>query len=456
MGKTGNSFVPDSLKSLVAALRAAGCKQAFCKLLRPNDNSKQQIYLSTDLAKLPPFPLGTVESVSGKSGKPGGLGKKILRAMPHFSWVNNYGAPEHAPATKIIFYPQYPEVRLSGFLLGCEAAPSKWMQPESRLEGRVLVIGVTQDRDLVACLAAPDSVAAKELMKLLEAKPDGDLFLELALELPKLVNSRQALLLKLLDVHKRGWIAAQRLVSDGSRIPYRSSNSGGYTLEAECGVIPNGKSEPDYLGWELKQYKVVVCAKFLAASRISVMTPEPDGGFYGDHGVESFVRKYGYKNANKPDRYDFTGRHNADEINMKTKMVMTLAGYDSVKRRITDADGGIQLVSKKDGEIAASWSFAKLSGHWQRKHNHAVYVPSLTQRDPKAHYFCPMVRLAQGTTFGKYLDAVNDGHVVFDPGMKIENASVKPKVKARSQFRITANQIHHLYDQIEAVNLIDG
>lgn len=40
--------------------------------------------------------------------------------------------------------------------------------------------------------------------------------------------------------------------------------------------------------------------------------------------------------------------------------------------------------------------------------------------------------------------------------MKIENASVKPKVKARSQFRSTANQIHHLYDQIEAVNLIDG
>ena len=455
MGKLGNSFNPNSLESLVAALRQAGCKQAFCKLLRPNDNSKQQIYLSTDFSKLPPFPLGVVESVAGKSGKPGGAGKNILRAKPHFSWLNQHGKPERAPETKFIFYPQYPEVRLSGFLFGCAAAPSQWMKPELRQQGRILVVGVTQNRDLVACLVAPNSTAAKALTALLKEKPERDLFLELSLERAKLVDSREALLAKLLAVHRLGWIAAQRLKSDGSRIPYRSSNSGGYTLEAECGVVPNGKSEPDYLGWELKQYKVTVCARFLVATRISVMTPEPDGGFYGQHGVEAFVRKYGYQNTSKTDRYDFTGRHDAEKINAKTKMVMTLPGYDSEKKRITEADGGIHLISKQDGEIAASWSFAKLSEHWQRKHNHAAYVPSLTQKEPKAHFYCPIVRLALGTTFGKYLDAVNDGHVVFDPGMKIESASTKPKVKARSQFRITANKIHHLYDQLEAVTLSD-
>jgi len=31
---------------------------------------------------------------------------------------------------------------------------------------------------------------------------------------------------------------------------------GGYTLEAELGIIPNGKAEPDYLGYEVKQYSV--------------------------------------------------------------------------------------------------------------------------------------------------------------------------------------------------------
>ena len=455
MVKTGNSFVPESLKSVVAALRDAGCKQAFCKLLRPNDNSKQQIYLSTDFAKLPPFPLGTVESVVGNSNKPGGVGKKILRALPHFSWLNSEGLPVHAPETKIIFYPQYPEVRLSGFLLGCEASPSQWMKQELRLEGRILVIGVTVERNLVAALIAPGSAAAKELSALLKDKPQHDLFLELSLELPKLVNSREALLAKLLEIHRLGWIAAQKLEPDKSKKPYNSRNSGGYTLEAECGILPNGKSEPDYLGWELKQYKVTQCARFLIAARISVMTPEPDGGFYCEHGAQSFVRKYGYINATKPDRYDFTGRHNADELNAKTNIVMTIAGYDSEKRHITDADGGIHLVSKTDGEIAASWSFAKLSDHWQRKHNHAVYVPSRTQQEPKAHFYCPVVRLAQGTSFGKYLDAINDGHVFFDPGMKIENASTKPKVHRRSQFRITADKVHHLYDQIEAVTLAD-
>ncbi len=455
MGKSGNSFNANSLESVVTALRRAGCKQAFCKLLRANDNSKQQIYLSTDFAKLPPFPLGDVESVAGKSNKPGGVGKRILRAMPHFSWLNNNGIPERAPATKIIFYPQFPEVRLSGFLLGCEAAPSQWMKAESRLEGRILVVGVTQDRGLVACLVTPRSAAADELSLLFEGKPKRDLFLELSLELPKLVDSKQALLAKLLEIHQQGWIAGQMLGPDYSKQPYASKNSGGYTLEAECGILPNGKAEPDYLGWEIKQYKVTQCARFMVATRISVLTAEPDGGLYGQEGMQAFVRKYGYKNASKPDRLDFTGRHNAEELNAKTNLVLTVAGYDRQKQHITDADGGIHLLSGKDGEVAASWSFAKLTGHWQRKHNRAAYIPSRTRQEPKAHFYCPVVRLAEGTVLGKYLDAIIDGHVFFDPGMKIENASTKPKTQRRSQFRITANKVQHLYDHVETVNLID-
>jgi hypothetical protein len=31
-----------------------------------------------------------------------------------------------------------------------------------------------------------------------------------------------------------------------------SSNCGGYTLEAELGATPNGYSEPDFMGWEIK------------------------------------------------------------------------------------------------------------------------------------------------------------------------------------------------------------
>jgi hypothetical protein len=51
------------------------------------------------------------------------------------------------------------------------------------------------------------------------------------------------------------------------------------------GISPNGRSEPDYLGWELKAY---------SGSRITLMTPEPNGGLYGEKGVAEFLRTYGY------------------------------------------------------------------------------------------------------------------------------------------------------------------
>ena len=54
------------------------------------------------------------------------------------------------------------------------------------------------------------------------------------------------------DIHELGWIESKRLNSDGKAISYRAPNGGGYTLEAELGIVPNGVSEPDYLGWEVK------------------------------------------------------------------------------------------------------------------------------------------------------------------------------------------------------------
>ena len=455
MGKIGNSFTPQSLNALVAALRDVGCDRAFCKVLRKNNNSKQQIYLATDFAKLPPFPIGPVESRESQSKKPGAEGKKILHAKPSFHWLNVNGAAEVAPEAKIIYYPQFPEVRLSGFLDRCNAAPSHWMRREQSIEGRILVIGVTAGRELIAVLVPPESATADSLKKLFTEKPENDLFLELSLGVPGLVHSRKALLAKLLAVHRKGWIPGQKLKKDGSIAPYASQNSGGYTLEAECGVIPNGLSEPDYLGWELKQYKVTQCPKFMIAARVSVLTAEPDGGYYETEGMQAFVRRCGYASKRLEDRLDFTGRHNCDELNSKTGMLLTVVGYVRKKQRMTEPDGGIYLVSRKNDEVAASWSFAKIAEHWQRKHNRAVYVPSRTQPQPKAHFYCPVVRLAQGTVFGKYLDAIIDGHVFFDPAMKIENASTKPKTQRRSQFRIPANRVEHLYDSIEEVSILD-
>jgi hypothetical protein len=42
-------------------------------------------------------------------------------------------------------------------------------------------------------------------------------------------------------------------------------NCGGYTLEAELGITPNGYSEPDFLGWEVKQFGVANFARVNSA-----------------------------------------------------------------------------------------------------------------------------------------------------------------------------------------------
>jgi hypothetical protein len=39
-------------------------------------------------------------------------------------------------------------------------------------------------------------------------------------------------------------------------LPCKSPQCGGYTLEAELGITPNGYSEPDFMGWEVKQFGV--------------------------------------------------------------------------------------------------------------------------------------------------------------------------------------------------------
>ena len=53
-------------------------------------------------------------------------------------WLNERNQPERARRSKLIWYPNYPEVRLSGFLAGCSAAPSSYMKSTNRIRGRVL------------------------------------------------------------------------------------------------------------------------------------------------------------------------------------------------------------------------------------------------------------------------------------------------------------------------------
>ncbi|MBY0576038.1 MAG: hypothetical protein K2P67_05525 [Gallionellaceae bacterium] len=58
--------------------------------------------------------------------------------------------------------------------------------------------------------------------------------------------------------------------------------------------------------------------------------------------------------------------------------------------------------------------------------------------------------LGEGTDFNRYLVAMCEGLVIFDPGSKVMNASSsKSSVKARSQFRMSVQHLAQLYQKFE-------
>ena len=263
------------------------------------------------------------------------------------------------------------------------------------------------------------------------------------------------LLAELKRIHRAGWIDSKRFDKDRKILPCRSSNCGGYTLEAELGIIPNGISEPDYHGWEVKQHSVSKFEKYNTGV-LTLMTPEPTAGYYRDEGVEAFIRKYGYPDKmGRKDRLNFGGVHVVNKSHHTTGLTLKLIGYDYSKDKIVSESGAVALVSSKD-EIAAAWYFSDLLSHWNRKHNQAVYIPSIKRDDPSLQYhYGHLVRLCEGTDFLRLLKAFTRGDVYYDPGIKLENASSpkKKKTKRRSQFRIKSKNIPSLYKQVTTVDL---
>lgn len=209
------------------------------------------------------------------------------------------------------------------------------------------------------------------------------------------------------------------------------------------------------MGWEVKQYGVTDFTKFRAKSPVTLMTPEPTGGIYKSEGVAGFLHKFGYPDqSGKPDRFNFGGRYDCQTGHHHlTGLRMTLAGYDTCTGKITDMNGGMALVDNQD-QVAASWTFAGLMAHWNRKHAQAVYVPSLFRTPPPEYSYSSQVLVCEKTDFLLFLKAFAAGSVYYDPAVKIEKASTaKPDIKRRSQFRVSHANLAQLYVQCEKIHL---
>jgi hypothetical protein len=129
-------------------------------------------------------------------------------------------------------------------------------------------------------------------------------------------------------------------------------------------------------------------------------------------------------------------------------MRLEIIGFDAAAGKIAKADGRLVLVSP-DGVEAASWSFGKILQHWCRKHNKAAYIPAQLDSStaPAKYRYGKDVKLCRSTDATLLLKAVAEGHVYYDPGIKLDRAT--SKTHRRSQFRIKYKQISRLYRQTE-------
>lgn len=435
-----------SLADVAGLMRRNGAETVIFKLLANNDNSKQQVYFGSDFEILRNIPTGDIYE-DGYSEKKGA----IFKASVPLSWVDLNGNIEVADGTQFILYPKYPEVRLSGFVRGCGLAPGHLMQPPTKNERehrladnlrRCLVLGIRQDR-VLAYVSSWEDDLSREAAHRIESG-DSELFTSVFYEYAdghKTISTREKLIYRLAEIHHMGFIESCRLDKDGNRIPYVAQNSAGLTLESFFGITPNGRSEPDFLDWELKAH---------SSSVVTLMTPEPDTGSYREN-LETFLGAYATSRSDE--KINFASIHRMNELNAKSSLTMQLMGFNPEKLEITDPKGGMMLMDQ-EGNVAAGWSFQKLLNHWKRKHTNTCYVGY--QKDVReVPYFSygPEVRLCTGAGIKTYLSALSDSVIYYDPGINMKLKDGKWKPKKRNQFRVKWKDVSSIYDETQDVIL---
>ncbi|MBA0206250.1 MvaI/BcnI family restriction endonuclease [Pectobacterium aroidearum] len=419
-----------------------GAERVIIKQLANNDNSKQQIYLGSDYSVIQDLPIGEIKN-SGMSSK-----GAIFKASINLFWITQDGKKENAPSSQIILYPKYPEIRLSGIISKCKISPSHLMQPPTHQEReirenvhRYLVIGICNDHVLAYMSSWDDSISL-EIKNSIENNLLPLIF-SVFYEVPSFVKeSKNILIKKLKEIYSLGYIKSRRLDKTGRMIDYKAKNGAGFTLESFFGIIPNGKSEPDFLDWELKAH---------SGSVVTLMTPEPNTGTYIED-IHLFMRDYA--SSKKEKRVDFASIHRVGDINEKTGLSLNLEGYNFIKRKIEDPDGGLFL-RNHSGVLVAGWSFEKLLNHWKRKHAKTCFVSYEHQDSSSERYYRygPSITLATGAELENFFSALATSTIYYDPGINIKYFDGNSIVKKRNQFRIKWKDIRGIYKSIEELDL---
>ena len=236
------------LDTVLAMLRDNGAKELLYKILPSNANSKNQVYIGSDFSQLGKIPSGEITLHDSVSRKKGGV-EAVFRSALDFYWIDQSGHAHRAPDAKLIFYPQYPEVRFSGFLRGCGGAPSSlWVKEKRGTEpDRILILGTGNTEKVLGIMLPPESPAAREIRATGPHDSYGAFFI---LPFPDQLHGDGYvdLMHRLCAIHQRGWLPSTRLDKSGVLIPCRASNCNGNTLESLLGIQSNGYALPDFRG----------------------------------------------------------------------------------------------------------------------------------------------------------------------------------------------------------------
>lgn len=207
-------------------MRAAGATRFYAKQLAPNDNSKNQVYLGNGFGALNLVPHGPIETDFEVRA---GSVRRRDKASVEYYWIDNEGLWK-APDTKLILYPRYPEVRMSGFLLSVARAPRDIMA--SRQPGRILFLGICPDNRVGGHAVGSEHPTALQFAAS-GPYPQAGVFLDVSLVISvNHLTPRELLLAELLRIHQKNWIAGKRLHAGGIERPYAAQNGGGYSCFA--------------------------------------------------------------------------------------------------------------------------------------------------------------------------------------------------------------------------------
>lgn len=432
------------IRRLIAGI---GAEMALLKILPKNANDKNQIYIASDFGVLYElFDLTLAErgaSVS-ESKSANDAGSRITEAsFNQFHWLKSNGSLVEARRVKAIIYPQYPEARLSGFQTFENTMPqslsvafTKAVSDLRRLlvlaklpKGQCIgIVFVDLSDDLLDELARLPGFERARACKKLEIDQGNSVKLE-------------KLLRKVIGIPMRGC----RLDAYGASLPFAGTQVCGYTLEHALGIIPNSDMDGDLFGIELKTHTQV---------KVTLFTPEPDGGhYYRD--FADFMKTYGYLDS--AGDYRLTGIHRADVLCTKSGLTLKVREkrfsngrsawfpYDPTTPLTAKMDGVEVALIDSDGEVAASWSLARLMNCWGAKHNEAVYIQASKVVNPNSleaaegyeHVitFGENVMWCRDTSAEKLLLAISKGTIYLDPAPKL-HASEPRKNKRRSQWRV--------------------